>query len=114
MTRQPELINEWGCQFFGRAETITGHTWWYEDARGKRRGLLPRAVETWPSRGKRDNMPKLVFEARTPALAELIQDCADGKLSFDGLCAKVSAMGYRTTSLFEMVVAAEREPGEEG
>ena len=53
----------------------------------------------------------IVFEARTPTLAQLIQDCADGKLPFDELCEKVSAKGYRTTSLFEMVVAYEQAKG---
>jgi hypothetical protein len=38
--RQPRLMNEWGCEFFGDAKTITGDFWWYEDD-GKRYPLLP-------------------------------------------------------------------------
>lgn len=28
--RQPQLMNEWGREFFGEAKTITGDIWWYE------------------------------------------------------------------------------------
>jgi hypothetical protein len=54
---------------------------------------------------------EVVLQARTPELSQLIQDCADGKLPFSGpdsLCERVAAMGYKTTSLYEMVCAAER------
>ena len=40
---------------------------------------------------------------------------AGGELPFSGpdsLCSKVAAMGYKTTSLYEMVCAAEQSPQE--
>lgn len=40
----------------------------------------------------------------------LVEACARGELPFSGpdsLCSKVSAMGFKTTSLYEMVLAAE-------
>lgn len=43
--RQPELMNEWGTKFFGRAKTVTGEVWWYEeqasDGTVKRHALMP-------------------------------------------------------------------------
>ena len=50
------------------------------------------------------------LKPRNATIGQLVQDCADGKLPFSGhgsLCAKVAAMGYKTTSLYEMVLAAE-------
>jgi hypothetical protein len=55
-------------------------------------------------------MPEVVLKARTPAIAELVEQCARGQLPFDGpdsLYSKVHAMGYKCTSLYEMVRAAE-------
>jgi hypothetical protein len=52
-------------------------------------------------------MVEVVLQAKTPTIAQLVQDCADGKLPFDSLCDLVAAMGYKTTSLYEMVRAAE-------
>jgi hypothetical protein len=49
------------------------------------------------------------LKPRNEAIGKLVQACADGKLPFSGpdsLCAKISAMGYKTTSLYEMVRAA--------
>jgi hypothetical protein len=46
--------------------------------------------------------------ARTPEIAELVELCAAGRLSFNDLCAKVAAMGFKTTSLYEMVRAHGR------
>lgn len=54
--------------------------------------------------------PEVVLQARTPAIAELVQQCADGKLPFSGpdsLYSKVHAMGFNCTSLYEMVMAAK-------
>ena len=56
---------------------------------------------------------EVVLQARNQTIADLVQQCADGKLPFSGpdsLCSKVSAMGSKTTSLYEMVLAAERSP----
>jgi hypothetical protein len=39
--KQPELMNEFGVTFHGRAETIDGNLWWYESG-GKRYPLMPR------------------------------------------------------------------------
>ena len=55
-------------------------------------------------------MIEVVLQAKTPQIGELIELCAAGKLAFSGpdsLCAKVRAMGFRTTNLYEMVCAVE-------
>lgn len=55
--------------------------------------------------------PQVVLVARNQTIADLIQQCADGTLPFSGpdsLCSKVADMGFKTTSLYEMVIAAER------
>jgi hypothetical protein len=54
-------------------------------------------------------MIEVVLQART-GVGELVEACARGDLPFSGpdsLCSKVAAMGYKTTSLYEMVRAAE-------
>ena len=56
-------------------------------------------------------MVGVTLQARTPRIAELIEACADGALPFSGensLCSMVAAMGYKTTSLYEMVRAVEQ------
>lgn len=56
--------------------------------------------------------PVFVLKARTPEIEQLVQDCADGKLPFDGpdsLYSKVAAMGFKCTSLYEMVCAVEAQ-----
>lgn len=40
MTPQPELKSVWDVPFYGRADTATGHLWWYEKD-GKRYPLVP-------------------------------------------------------------------------
>lgn len=58
-------------------------------------------------------MLDLILVARNQTIGELVQQCADGQLVFSGpesLCSKVAAMGYKTTSLYEMVRAAEKQP----
>jgi hypothetical protein len=52
-------------------------------------------------------VPPVVLVARNDKIAELVAQCAEGTLSFNELCRQVSEMGFRTTSLFEMVIAAE-------
>jgi hypothetical protein len=57
-------------------------------------------------------MVEITLQARTPKIAELVEACADGALPFSGpnsLCSMVAAMGYKTTSLYEMVMAVERD-----
>lgn len=54
--------------------------------------------------------PAVTMQARTPEIADLVADCAAGKLPFDSLCEKVATMGFKTTSLYEMVRAAETKP----
>jgi hypothetical protein len=51
--------------------------------------------------------PTLVLQARTPSIGEWVEACARGELGFDVLCQRVAAKGFKTTSLFEMVRAAE-------
>lgn len=54
--------------------------------------------------------PEVVLVARNQSIAELIEMCARKELPFSGpdsLCSRVHAMGYSTTSLYEMVRAAE-------
>lgn len=51
---------------------------------------------------------QVTLRARTPTIADLVQQCADKMIGFDELCRRVAAMGYKTTSLYEMVCAAER------
>lgn len=63
-------------------------------------------------------MVDVTLQARTPKIAELVKACADGALPFSGpdsLCSMVAAMGYKTTSLYEMVRSIERDrPGGAG
>lgn len=57
-------------------------------------------------------MVEVVLQARNQTIADLIEECAAGRLAFSGpdsLCAKVAAMGFKTTSLYEMVRAAEMQ-----
>lgn len=52
------------------------------------------------------------LEPRTQTIADLVDQCARGDLPFSGpgsLCEKVSAMGYRCTSLYEMVMCRESD-----
>ena len=57
-------------------------------------------------------MIEVVLQARA-GVGELVEACARGELPFSGpdsLCSKVAAMGYKTTSLYEMVRAVECSP----
>ena len=57
-------------------------------------------------------MPEVTMVARAPKIAELIEACADGALPFSGensLCGMVAAMGFKTTSLYEMVRSVEQD-----
>jgi hypothetical protein len=54
---------------------------------------------------------EVVLRARTPDIAQMVQDCADGKLPFagpDSLCSWLASNGYSTTSAYEMVRATAR------
>lgn len=54
--------------------------------------------------------PQVVMVARSATIQELVEQCARKELPFSGpdsLCSKVHAMGFKTTSLYEAVVAAE-------
>lgn len=54
---------------------------------------------------------EVVLQARNETIAQLIEDCVDEKIPFSGpgsLCEKIALMGYKTTSAYEMVLAAER------
>ena len=54
-------------------------------------------------------MTEVILVARNETIADLVQQCADGKLTFDSLREKVAAMGFKTTSLYEMIRAAETQ-----
>ena len=51
--------------------------------------------------------PQIVLSARTPSIAEWVIECAAKRMSFDELCRRVGAQGFKTTSLYEAVRAAE-------
>jgi hypothetical protein len=56
--------------------------------------------------------PAVVLVARTPTVADLVEQCARGDLPFSGpdsLYSKVHAMGYACTSLYEAVMAARAD-----
>ena len=56
-------------------------------------------------------MIEVVLKSRNEGIAQLVQDCADGKVPFTGdgsLWQKVRAMGYSCNGLYEMVYAAEK------
>ncbi len=56
------------------------------------------------------HQPEVLLVPRNSKIAELVRACADGKLPFSGpesLCDQVSRLGYKTTSLYEMVRAAK-------
>lgn len=52
---------------------------------------------------------KVVIIPRDASVAQVIQACAEGSITFGEACERISAMGYKTTSVHEMVVAAEAE-----
>jgi len=53
----------------------------------------------------------VVLVPREPSIAEWVQQCADGRMNFGELCARVSELGYKTTSLYEMVRSVEGSRG---
>jgi hypothetical protein len=56
------------------------------------------------------DVPQVVLVGRNQTIEDLVMACAKGELPFSGsdsLHYKVAMMGYRTTSLYEMVRAAE-------
>jgi hypothetical protein len=55
-------------------------------------------------------MVEVVLKPRNEIIAQLIEDCVDGKIPFSGdgsLYQKVRQMGYSGNSLYEMVRAVE-------
>ena len=55
---------------------------------------------------------EVAIHARNSTIADLIDQCVRGELNFSGeisLCTKIHDMGYKTTSLYEMVRAREAE-----
>lgn len=62
-------------------------------------------------------MVEIMLQARTPKISELVEACADGAIPFSGpdsLCSMVAAMGYKTTSLYEMVRSVESRNAPDG
>ncbi len=54
------------------------------------------------------DMVEVVMIAK-PGVGELVTACAANEITFGELCEQVAAMGYKTTSLYEMVIAAQPE-----
>jgi hypothetical protein len=54
-------------------------------------------------------MPEVILLARNASIAEVIQACAEKRITFGETCERIAALGYRTTSVYEMVRAAEAE-----
>jgi len=52
---------------------------------------------------------EIELKAKSETVESLAKDCAEGLIPFGELCAKVRAMGYKTTSLYEMVRAHEAQ-----
>jgi hypothetical protein len=68
--------------------------------------------------GRRETMsePEVVLVSRYDSVDDLVRQCARGELKFSGpdsLCAKISAMGFNTTSLYEMVMCAKADTNQE-
>ncbi len=51
--------------------------------------------------------PELRLVPRTLSMTEMVKACAEDRMSFEELCDKVGAQGFKTTSLHEMVRQAE-------
>ena len=47
--QQPKLTDEFGCEFFGNAQTATGHLWTYTDCDGVVRPLVPSEALLMPN-----------------------------------------------------------------
>ena len=55
--------------------------------------------------------PTVVMVARNDTIADLVRQCAEGKLPFSGpdsLYSKVRAMGFNGNGLYEAVISEER------
>jgi hypothetical protein len=48
------------------------------------------------------------LKARTARIDTFVRLCAEKKITFERCCQKIAEMGYKTTSVYEMVRAAER------
>lgn len=44
--KQPELTDDWGCPYYGKAKTVSGDVWWHEWADGSRQYLRPKEYLT--------------------------------------------------------------------
>lgn len=47
------------------------------------------------------------IKPRTAKIGELVEQCANNEISFTDLCKEVHAMGFKTASLYEMVLACK-------
>lgn len=54
-------------------------------------------------------MVEVILQARNQTIGDLVQQCVEGKLPFPELCQQVARMGYKTTSLYEMVMTGRSE-----
>lgn len=49
----------------------------------------------------------VVLQARSTQISDLIEACAKREIDLGTCCERIAAMGYKTTSVYEMVRAAE-------
>jgi hypothetical protein len=59
-----------------------------------------------------NEMPVVTIVARTPGIADMVDQCARGQLPFSGpssLCSWLRERGYTSTGAYEMVCAREWE-----
>lgn len=52
---------------------------------------------------------EVVLQARTPKIGELIEACANKQITFDECCRSIAALGFKTTSVYEMVMAIRQQ-----
>lgn len=53
--------------------------------------------------------PQVAFVPRNVTIAGLIQACAEKRITFSEACERIAKMGYKTTSVYEMVRALRDE-----
>lgn len=51
----------------------------------------------------------VAYEPRNDDIAQVIEKCARKVITFSECCEAIAAMGFKTTSVYEMVMAKEYE-----
>ena len=54
-------------------------------------------------------MAAVVIIARNQTIFDLVDQCAKGDLAFDQCCQAIARMGYKTTSVYEMVLCRQAD-----